>query len=63
MKSQIVYIREADNDVLPDEIRKSGMKLFSVHDAENGQTLAVAPDRRLAFALARKNDLTPLSVH
>lgn len=63
MKSQIVYIREAGKDELPDELRDSGQKLFAMHDAESGQRIAVTADRKLAFALAVKNDLTPISVH
>lgn len=63
MKSQIVYIREAGDEEIPDEMRGSGQKLFSMHDAESGQRIAVTADRGLAFALAVKNELTPLSVH
>ena len=36
--------------------------LYAVHDAD-GQRLAVVRDRRLAFVLARQNDLAPVSVH
>jgi hypothetical protein len=58
----IVYVREVAPEELPDELRVAQAKLFALHDAE-GNRLAIAPDRRLAFALARKNDLKPLSVH
>ena len=63
MKSQIVYIREANADELPDQFRGTKKKIFALHDGESGAQLALTPDRKLAFALAKKNDLTPISVH
>ena len=64
MKSDkaIVYVREADRDALPDHLRTAPGKVFAVHDAE-GEVLALTQDRRVAFALARQNDLNPVSVH
>lgn len=58
----IVYIREADRDALPEHLKGAPGKLFAVHDP-NGNILAVADDRSVAFAMARRNDLTPVSVH
>ncbi len=58
----IVYIREVTGDELPDELRGTTARLYAVHDAE-GNRLALTPDRRVAFALARQNDMVPLSVH
>lgn len=58
----IVYVREIAADELPDDLKGSHARLYALHDAE-GNRLAVAPDRRLAFALARQNDLSPVSVH
>jgi hypothetical protein len=58
----IVYVREVAADELPDELRGTDARLFAVHDAE-GNRLAVTPDRRIAFALAKRNDMRPLSVH
>ena len=58
----IVYVREMAADELPDDLRGSHARLYALHDAQ-GNRLAVAPDRRLAFALARQNDLSPVSVH
>ena len=58
----IVYVREVTGDELPDELRGSTTKLYAVHDAE-GNRLALTPDRRIAFALAKRNDMRPLSVH
>lgn len=58
----IVYVREADRTVLPDHLRGSPGKFFTVHDL-SGACLAVTQDRKIAFALARQNDLMPVSVH
>ncbi len=58
----IVYVREVAPEELPEELRGTPAKLYAVHDAQ-GNRLAVTPDRRVAFALARRNDLTPVSVH
>ncbi|MEM7508474.1 MAG: DUF1150 family protein [Pseudomonadota bacterium] len=66
IQSQIpsqVYIREADWQSMPPEIRGQDIKVYAVHDAESGAQLALAADRQIAFALARRNDMTPLSVH
>lgn len=58
----IVYIREADRKALPEHLKRAPGKLFAVHDPD-GTMLALAEDRSIAFALARRNDLTPVSVH
>ncbi len=58
----IVYVREVTPGELPDELRGTAARLYAVHDAE-GNRLALTPDRRVAFALARRNDMVPLSVH
>ena len=58
----IVYVREVAPEEMPEELRGTPAKLYAVHDAA-GNRLAVAPDRRVAFALARRNDLKPVSVH
>ncbi len=63
--NRIVYVRPVDVDDLPDEVKEQvgGAKtLYAVHDA-NGQQLALVKDRRLAFVLARQNDLSPVTVH
>lgn len=59
---QIVYVREADRETLPDELKSAPGPVFAVHD-QDGTCLALAKDRGLAFYLARQNDLTPVSVH
>lgn len=57
----IVYIRVATPDELPADAQVEG-PVYSVHDS-TGRRLALAADRNLAFALARQNDMTPMSVH
>ncbi len=58
----IVYVREVTPEEMPDELRGTTARLYAVHDAE-GNRLALAPDRRIAFALAERNDMVALSVH
>jgi hypothetical protein len=61
----IVYVREVKTADLPDEIRArtAGMDhLYAIHD-EDGDVLALVPDRAQAFVVARQNDLSPVSVH
>lgn len=58
----IVYVREADREGLPEHLREAPGPLFSVHDPE-GNCLALTPDRKVAFALARRHDMEPVSVH
>ena len=62
---RIVYVRPVHSEDLPAELRAQteGMdELYSVH-AANGERLALVRDRKLAFQLARQNDLTPVDVH
>lgn len=61
----IVYVRPVKVADLPDEIRQQAMgieTLYAVHDADGAQ-LALVKDRRLAFVLARQNDMAPVAVH
>lgn len=61
----IVYIRSVAVSDLPDEVREAAMgatELYAVHSAQ-GERLALVKERRLAFLLARQNDLAPVSVH
>jgi hypothetical protein len=62
---RIVYVRPVAVDSLPEDIRAQviGLQtLYALHD-ESGERLALVKDRSLAFALARQNDRTPVSVH
>lgn len=62
---RIVYVRPVDVADLPDEVRAQvgdvGI-IYAVHDAD-GERLALVRDRRMAFLLARQNDLAPVAVH
>lgn len=58
----IVYVREAAPETLPEHLRDAPGTVYAVHDAA-GKCLALAPDRKVAIALARRNDMIPLSVH
>ncbi len=51
--NDLAYIRE---------VMVNGAKAWAIISAD-GQSLAIAPDRDLAFAAAIQNDKTPLSVH
>ncbi len=62
---RIVYVRPVAVGDLPEELREQapGVKtLYAVHRAD-GARLALVRDRRLAFVLARQNDLAPVAVH
>ncbi|MDO5369725.1 DUF1150 family protein [Paracoccus sp. (in: a-proteobacteria)] len=60
-----VYVRRVTMDSLPTEVRMQAPELdalYAVHGVD-GERLALVADRRLAFALARQNELVPVSVH
>lgn len=61
----IVYVREILVADLPEEVQEQAAGLetiFAVHRA-NGERVALVADKRMAFALARQNDMAPVSVH
>lgn len=61
----IVYVRSVKVDDLPEEMRAQldGVQtLYAVHSTE-GERLALVRDRKLAFFLARQNDMEPVTVH
>ncbi|MBB1491924.1 MULTISPECIES: DUF1150 family protein [unclassified Paracoccus (in: a-proteobacteria)] len=60
-----VYVRRVTMESLPTEVRMQAPELdalYAVHGVD-GERLALVADRRLAFALARQNELVPVSVH
>lgn len=62
---QIVYVRPVLVDELPQEVREQAgdaKQIYAVHNSD-GERLALVANRGLAFALARQNDLTPVTVH
>ena len=61
----IVYVRQVSAEDLPDEVREQvgGLEtLYAVHN-EAGERLALVRDRKMAFVLARQNDMDPVTVH
>jgi len=63
----IVYVRKVAVDDLPDDIREQASdegltELYAIGN-EAGEQIALVRDRKLAFAVARQNDMTPVSVH
>ena len=60
-----VYVKSILVTDLPREVRDQAEgleQLYSVHDAQ-GQQLALAGDRKMAFMLAREHDYAPVMVH
>ncbi|KQB95884.1 hypothetical protein AL073_14550 [Loktanella sp. 1ANDIMAR09] len=61
----IVYVKPILATDLPEEMRERVgdlEELFSVHNAD-GEQLALVADRKLAFHLARENNMQPVTVH
>lgn len=64
-RNQLVYVRAVDPADLPAEIQDQldgDGPVYGIHDAE-GECIALARDRQMAFALARTNEMSPVSVH
>lgn len=64
-KSNIVYVKTIDVSDLPQDVQEQaeGLEhLYAVHDAQ-GTQIALVADRKMAFVLARQNDLAPQAVH
>ncbi|MBS8271774.1 DUF1150 family protein [Halomonas litopenaei] len=61
----MVYVKPILATDLPEEMRERVgdlEELFSVHNAD-GEQLALVADRKLAFHLARENNMQPVTVH
>lgn len=61
----VVYVRPVPAAELPPPLKAQfgeNRTLYAVHDA-HGNRLAIVPDRRLAFVLARQHDMAPVNVH
>lgn len=64
-QSNVVYVRPVAVADLPDDVQSEigNMEtIYAVHRAD-GERLALVKDRKLAFMLARQNDLAPVTVH
>ena len=62
---RIVYVRPVPVSDLPAEMQVQARgvdQIYAVHNA-NGERIALVRDKRLAFVLARQNDLAPVHVH
>jgi hypothetical protein len=60
-----VYVRTVAQADLPEDMRaetEGYETVYAIH-SEDGEQLALVKDRDLAFAVARTNDYTPVSVH
>lgn len=63
---RVVYVKQVKADELPDEVREQmgdRASVYAVHRGEDGERLAFVKDRKMAFVLARQNDLAPVTVH
>lgn len=63
----LVYVRKVAVADLPKAVQREAEQggleeLYALHRAD-GEQVALVGDRRLAFTLARQNDLNPVSVH
>lgn len=61
----IVYVRSVKVGDLPQDVQEQadGLdQIYAVHSAD-GDRLALVRDRKLAFIVARQNDMAPVSVH
>ncbi|MEL6549396.1 MAG: DUF1150 family protein [Pseudomonadota bacterium] len=61
----LVYVKEVAVAELPSEVRAEAgdlEHLYAVHNA-SGEQLALVADRKLAYHLARENDLEPVTLH
>lgn len=61
----IVYVRPVLVADLPEPIRTQAeglLTIYAVHRPD-GERVALVRDRSMAFALARQNDLAPVSAH
>lgn len=61
----IVYVRPIAVADLPEDVQEQaeGLKTLYALYRPDGERLALVRDRDMAFALARQNDLAPVSLH
>jgi len=65
LPERCVYVRAVKPQNLPKELQGEvqGLEYVYVIHSEDGEPLAAVKDRDLAFAVARTNDLVPVSAH
>jgi len=64
-EDRMVYVKSVAVAELPEDVRDQVPDLetlYAVHDSD-GEQIALVANRALAFALARQNDMTPVTVH
>jgi len=62
-KGTIAYVRSVPVADLDDVETPDGVEIFyALHDA-SGRRIALFDNREFAFAVAKQNDLTPMSAH
>jgi hypothetical protein len=59
-----VYVRPVATADLPEQVRveTQAETLYAIHNPD-GQRIALVENYKLAFRVARANDLSPVSVH
>jgi len=65
LPGNVVYVKPVAVADLPEDVQEQAGELetlFAVHNAE-GEQLALVANRHTAFALARQNDMAPMTVH
>jgi hypothetical protein len=63
--TDVVYVKPILASDLPADVQEQVgdlEELFAVHNA-SGEQLALVADRKLAFHLARENNMQPVTVH
>ncbi|MGR3344094.1 MAG: DUF1150 family protein [Paracoccaceae bacterium] len=64
-EDRIAYVRPVAVADLPRDLQDQAggaQMVYAVHNSD-GKRLALVKDKRLAFVLARQNDLAPVHVH
>ena len=62
---RIVYVKPVKVAELPAEVRAQAEALYEIYAVHNseGEQLALVANRSMAFALARENDMLPVTLH
>ena len=61
---RVVYVRAVDVSELPEDVRaqiSEDENIYAIH-SEDGEQLALAKDREIAFAIARTNELSLIHI-
>ncbi len=61
----VVYIRPVDVADLPSDVQEQALGaevIYALHNAQ-GERLALVANRQMAIALAKENDLMPVTLH